>query len=110
MGGSTKVAELTGRTKRQEVDSSGRVRLVPRQTNYSGENINVLEQQAFQRGDKLVAVISEAASAGISLHADARAGSGTRQRVMITLELPWSAEKTVQQLGRVHRTNQLSPP
>ncbi|KAF4653247.1 hypothetical protein FOZ61_009123 [Perkinsus olseni] len=110
MGGSSKVAELTGRTKRQEVDSSGRVRLVPRQTNYSGENINVLEQQAFQRGDKLVAVISEAASAGISLHADARAGSGTRQRVMITLELPWSAEKTVQQLGRVHRTNQLSPP
>ncbi|KAF4689415.1 hypothetical protein FOZ60_001665 [Perkinsus olseni] len=78
MGGSTKVAELTGRTKRQEVDSSGRVRLVPRQTNYSGENINVLEQQAFQRGDKLVAVISEAASAGISLHADARAGSGTK--------------------------------
>ncbi|KAF4666775.1 hypothetical protein FOL47_003915 [Perkinsus chesapeaki] len=110
MGGPTKVAELTGRTKRQETDSSGKTRLVARQTTRTGDNINVIEQQAFQRGDKLVAVISEAASAGISLHADARAQSGGRQRVMIALELPWSAEKTVQQLGRVHRTNQRSPP
>lgn len=32
--------------------------------------INVHERQLFLDGEKLVAVISEAASAGISLHAD----------------------------------------
>jgi len=133
LGGHEVVAEMTGRATvlaaRQNADAvsladvADEVKALPRHevASLSGgkrsagdhssghESLNIREKKAFMSGKKLIAIISDAASTGISLHADERA-QNTKRRVHITCELPWAADAAIQQLGRTHRSNQTLAP
>ena len=113
LGGPEKVAEMTGRSQRwvrSTAGTNGSWKLTKRVKDDRGElTINIEERKMFQTGSKLVAIISEAASSGISLQADRRCGN-QRRRVHITLQLPWASDQIVQQMGRSHRSNQSSAP
>jgi hypothetical protein len=70
LGGKKAVAEMTGRKSRMVRSADGRrfvleARAKPESSEM--ENLNVSERNAFMDGKKLIAIISDAASTGISL-------------------------------------------
>ena len=69
LGGTEKVAELTGRKMKLVYDGDGRVQMVQRAKalDVTVARVNMAEKEAFMNGQKMIAIISEAASSGISL-------------------------------------------
>lgn len=97
--GTDRVVELSGRRMRpvRQADGSFTTSPVP--------NL-AMEADDFVSGRKHVAIVTRAGGTGISLH-DKRDG---RRRVHMILELPWSPEELLQQMGRTHRSDSIRAP
>lgn len=106
------VAEITGREKKLIADPVTRKPLEVKRVqdkNVSIDDINLHEMARFQNDEARVAIISQAASTGISLHADLKK-KNQRKRMHIVAQLSWSADTQMQIFGRTHRSNQKQPP
>ncbi|NUQ18301.1 MAG: methylase, partial [Sphingomonas sp.] len=102
--GTEAVAEVTGRTRRLVVNADGRQKIENRTA-----RSNLVETDAFMRGDKKILVFSDAGGTGRSYHACLGVRNQAR-RIHYLLEPGWRADAAIQGLGRTHRTRQASAP
>ena len=109
--GEKNVAELTGRARRLVRNKkTGKVTYESRASDEVSRNkVNVHEMRQFQGGKKRIAIISRAASTGISLHSSNQEKNQQRRR-QIAAELDWSADAELQTMGRAHRSDQAQTP
>jgi GGDEF domain-containing protein/2'-5' RNA ligase len=107
LGGTSKVAELTGRKERYD-QALGKF-IKRGDAGVKRDSVNLSEMAGFQAGKKRIAILSNAAGTGISLHAGEDV-KNQQKRHHITLQMGWSADKAMQMLGRTHRANQVQPP
>lgn len=102
--GPSRVAEVTGRSKRLIVQADGSQRLETR-----SPRTNLAETAQFMEGTKRILLFSDAGGTGRSYHASLDAKNQQR-RVHFLLEPGWRADRAIQGLGRTHRTHQACPP
>ena len=108
LGGVSEVAEMTGRsgrvirvpgtnffkfTKRIQNAKEDKFGLSMPSPDEEAERLNIVEKKKFMDGRKRIAIISDAASTGISLHAAANSLARNKRRIHYTIELPWAAGK-----------------
>ncbi|MQB07148.1 methylase [Agrobacterium tumefaciens] len=106
--GSTRVAEITGRTRRiVRRDDGGAIDRFAVESRPGSANLD--ETRAFMDDEKPILIFSEAGGTGRSYHADLGV-KNQRLRLHNLLEAGWRADVAIQGLGRSHRTNQAQPP
>jgi hypothetical protein len=96
------MVELTGRSHMQVLRADGARDRVKKPD-------NVALQQRFASGQARCALISASAACGISLHAAPNIAN-QRRRVGVLAQLSYSADVSMQLLGRVNRTSQVCSP
>lgn len=103
------VAEITGRKNRviRYTDRQGQYREVKEEGR--SDSLRRAETQEFLDDKRRILVFSDKGGTGESYHADLTK-KNQRLRNHYVVQAGWRADKTVQALGRSHRTNQKQPP
>lgn len=106
--GPENIAEVTGRKRRfvRKADENGDVRLTEEAR--SEQMINK-EIQDFRDDKRRILIFSDKGGTGVNYHSDLRE-KNQRRRMHYVLQPGWRANKTLQGLGRTHRSNEANAP